>query len=720
MKNLKPLFSLFILFLFYHNISLAQCPNGVEASLIFSGPSSCQCVTATATGGVPPYSYSWSGGQIANTICAFASGVYTLVVTDALGCTDDTVFQLSGSSFVITANSTPAFCRNGTATVATSGGIPPFQYNWNTNPVQTDSVATGLHAGVTYNVTVTDDSGCVLMQQVYVPGGGNLNSGISYNPDTCGHGVGAATGYAVSGIPPYSYLWSTGDTVTSLSNLTSGFYSFTVTDDSGCVSTASQSVINYSPVQISHSEVQPSCTNDSGSITLNASGGTFPYNYFWNTIPPQITNVASNLIIGFYNCLVTDAAGCTATVGVLLNDNSNLMANASSLPDTCNKGVGVATAFASGGTPPYLYKWNQLSASANPVLSNRYPGHNTVWVTDDSGCVRKANAYVNYYSPMNVVASGQNASCIFTANGTASAGASGGILPYTYLWTNGSTTSSATGFFPGHYSVYVTDSQGCADYASVNIGYDSIAPCAVIVEGTVFNDTSMNCIKDAGETTIGNVMISCLPYGGYKWTDAIGYYKFYLPPGNYTTSQGLPPWHTLFCPSTDYHDTLPVVGMDTVNDFADVGDAVDLDINCFGINFPVPGFDYHQSVYYRNQGTKAVPNTYVTVHHDSRITFLYSQPAASNYNSSTNTITIPVGNLTPYGNFQSWQGQAIVHYNIPSSLTIGTLLSFTDTIFPVAGDTVPLNNQEYCFANVVGPYDPNSIEVTPHGDGLDG
>ena len=230
----------------------------------------------------------------------------------------------------------------------------------------------------------------------------------------------------------------------------------------------------------------------------------------------------------------------------------------------------------------------------------------------------------------------------------------------------------------------------------------------------------MNCIKDAGETAIGNVMISCMPFGGYRWTDPIGYYKFHLPPGNYSVSQVVPPWHIQYCPSANFSDTLPVAGMDSTNDFADLGNAVDLDINCFGINVPVPGFDYHQSVYYRNQGTKEVSNVFVTVQHDQRLVFQNSQPAASNYNASTNTITIPVGNLYAYGTYQTWQGQVIVHYHVPDTLSIGSVLSFTDTIFPVVGDTLPLNNQEYCFATVVGSYDPNSIEVTPHGDGFNG
>ncbi|MCX6275571.1 MAG: T9SS type A sorting domain-containing protein [Bacteroidetes bacterium] len=721
MKSIKFFLGVFLFSFLLTNISFAQCPDGLMVTLITTGPSTCQCYFALATGGIAPYSYNWSGGEATPELCNAPVGTYLVVVTDGNGCdTSISVTILTTSGISLNMSSTMALCTNGTATASVTGGTPPYQFQWNTVPPQTDSIAIGLHANQNYYVTVSDDSGCVQTGSVSIATTSNLGSGINFSPDTCGHGVGALTGYAVSGIPPYTYLWNSGDTVTALTNLNTGYFTFTVTDDSGCVSTSYQPLINFSPVQVTHSEVQPSCTDSSGSITLNTSGGTPAYNYFWNTIPPQSTNVASNLIRGTYSCLITDQQGCQANVAVILTDNSNFSATANAIPDTCGQGVGVATAFTQNGVAPFTFKWNQLAPSPNPVLSNLYQGWNTCWVTDDSGCVRKALAYVGYFSPLNVSSSSQNASCIFTADGSATAIPTGGTQPYTYTWTNGTGGSVATGFLPGWYSVYVTDAQGCADASQFFIGYDSIAPCAVTIMGTVFNDTSANCLKDPGEIPISNVKIGCMPLGGYKWTDVFGKYNFYLPPGNYAVTQYLPPWHTQLCPAANYFDTLPVVGMIDTNDFANAGDAVDLDINCFGINVPIPGFDYHQSVYYRNQGSKTVNNVYVTVQHDPRIVFLYSQPAASNYNSSTNTITIPVGSLAPFGNYTSFQGQVIVNYHVPDTLTLGSVLYFADTIFPVWGDTVPLNNYEICTAVVVGSYDPNSIEASPKGNGYDG
>ena len=717
--TMRPFKLLLSVLLFSSLNSFSQCPNGLVASLIVTGPSSCPCYQVIGVGGVPPYTYMWSNGTVTPDLCNVPPGVYIAIVADADGCTDDTVVTIT-TGFSMNISSTLALCRNGTATASVIGGVPPYYYQWNTVPPQTDSVATGLHANQTYFITISDDSGCVQTGSVSIGTTSNLSSGINSAPDTCSHSVGTMTGYALSGIPPYSYSWNTGDTVTTLANLNAGNYAFTVTDDSGCVSNSYLNLNNFSPVQVSHTDVHPSCTGANGSITLNVNGGSPAYNYFWNTIPPQSTNVASNLGIGLYSCLVTDQQGCQANISVNLTDNSSFTLTSIAVPDTCGQGVGRATAFPQNGVAPYSYQWNQLAASPDPVLDNQYQGWKTCWVTDDSGCVRKTMAYVGYFSPVSVNVVSQNSTCIFTADGTGSAIVSGGTPPYSYTWTNGSSGSIAGGFLQGQYSVYVVDSMGCVATDMFFIGYDSIAPCAVTILGTVFNDTSSNCLKDPGELPISNVKIECMPLGGYKWTDFAGKYTFYLPPGNYSVTQYLPPWHSQICPSSNYLDTLPVVGMVDTNDFADLGNAVDLDVDCYGINMPVPGTDYHQSVYYRNQGSHEINNVSITVQHDPRIVFLNSQPAASNYNSSTYTITIPVGTLSPFGTYNGFQGDVVINYHIPDSLALGSVLNFMDTIFPVAGDTVVFNNYDLCSAIVVGPFDPNNITADPKGDGYNG
>ena len=447
------------------------------ASISSSGPTYCQCLTAVPIGGVGPYTALWSTGENTGTICPGFPGVVELLITDANGCIDDTFVTMGGGPPPeLTVSSTPALCRNGTATASVTGGTPPYQFLWSTVPPQTDSVATGLFANQYYTVTVSDDSGCVQNAYVNIMTTSNLSSGINSTPDTCSHGVGNITGYAISGIPPYSYHWNTGDTITTLIDLNAGSYSFTVTDDSGCVDTSGVNLINFSPVQATTTEVNPSCTGADGSITLSVAGGTPSYNYFWNTIPPQSTNVASNLGVGLYHCLITDQQGCEADVSVNLIDNSTFLLSSYAAADTCGHGVGVAIATPVNGVPPYSYQWNNLASSPDSVLLNRYQGWNTCYVTDDSGW--RPKAAFNFIRPF--VVNFTECSCPFTADGSAAANVIGGTPPISYVWTNGSTGSTVNGLLQGHYSVYVTDSMGCSANYQYIVGYDSISPCAVI------------------------------------------------------------------------------------------------------------------------------------------------------------------------------------------------------------------------------------------------
>src|SRR3989304_2960136 len=126
--------------------------------------------TATASGGTGPYTYAWSTSppQSTQTATGLSSGTYTVVVTDAVGCTKSSVVTVTSTPFNISSSSTAISCfngSNGTATAtATSGGTAPYTYLW-TPSAQNTQTATGLSAG-TYTVLVTDAAGCTAVTTV--------------------------------------------------------------------------------------------------------------------------------------------------------------------------------------------------------------------------------------------------------------------------------------------------------------------------------------------------------------------------------------------------------------------------------------------------------------------------------------------------------------------------------------------------------------------------
>jgi hypothetical protein len=144
---------------------LLVLPNPTKTNVSCAGGNNGSAAVGNATGGVPPYSYSWSTSpvQTGQTATGLAAGTYTVNVTDANGCVKSkTVNITQPPTMVLSLNKTDAsgfLLCNGTAVVNVTGGVSPYSYFWNTSPPQTTQTATGLCAGP-YTVTVTDANGC--------------------------------------------------------------------------------------------------------------------------------------------------------------------------------------------------------------------------------------------------------------------------------------------------------------------------------------------------------------------------------------------------------------------------------------------------------------------------------------------------------------------------------------------------------------------------------
>ena len=200
----------------------------------------------SVSGGTPPYSYLWSEGSTTSTIFGLASGVYSVLVTDGLGCIQTTVVNLvdpaAVSASVTSISQVSCFGqRNGSITVGAVGGKAPYSYSWSTTPVQNGPTATNLPSG-SYTVLVTDANGCftttgALILQPTSP----LNAQIIPPPAQCPGERFQIFGNGTGGTPPYTYSWTPS---TGLSNSTaqnpfvtyviSTSYTLIVTDANGC------------------------------------------------------------------------------------------------------------------------------------------------------------------------------------------------------------------------------------------------------------------------------------------------------------------------------------------------------------------------------------------------------------------------------------------------------------------------------------------------------
>jgi len=339
--------------------------------------------TANVSGGTTPYTYLWSTSGTSNNINNVPAGGYSLTVTDASGCSVSNTANISNAGApTVSIQPTPPSCyggNNGSALAAATGGSTPYSYNWSSGAQS--ATASGLVAG-TYTVTVTDASTCLAVQSVTIVNPAQVSASISTTAATCGSANGSVSATGSGGNGVFVYLWSTGSSAATVSNLAGGSYTVTVTDGKGCSVASNAQVASVPGPATSVSVTNGSC-QATASINLSVSGGTTPYTYAWSN--GASTEDLSPIAAGSYTVTVTDANGCKSTNSASVTDNSNITLTFSTQnPSSGNNGS--ITVDAAGGTSPYTYNWSNGGNTA--TVNNLAAGTYTVTVTDQTGCIK--------------------------------------------------------------------------------------------------------------------------------------------------------------------------------------------------------------------------------------------------------------------------------------------------------------------------------------------
>ena len=466
--------------------------NTIQVNVISCGPTvtlvgdsicegTCTSLTATGTGGTPPYTYTWTPnigtGAGPHQVCPTTTTTYMVLITDSIGDTSSTaatvlVYPLP----VLSLTETDVLCNGdttGTATV-TPVGNAPFTYSWNTVPVQTTQTAISLPIG-TYLVTVTDTNGCMQTDSIVVNEPPPLVVDTSTVSPICTACNGSATANPSGGTGPYSYSWSTVpvQATQTATGLCPGIYTVTVTDANGCTQMASVSLtatavnLTVSISSVTDALCFGACNGDATAYT---NSGTPGYSYLWNTVPPQLTATATSLCAGTYSVAVTDANGCTGTTLAIVSEPQPVVTTASNNVSICTGQSTPLLAASVGGTPGYNYTWNPGSISGSSISVS--PSSTTLYIvstTDMNGCVAADDSVLVTVNPLPLVlftpdvTSGCSPVCVSFTNQT--------LNPVSSTWNFGdftsSTTTNPTHCFstPGVYDVTlrVTDSNGCSD-----------------------------------------------------------------------------------------------------------------------------------------------------------------------------------------------------------------------------------------------------------------
>lgn len=501
--------------------------------LPYAGPDTSICigdtVTIFASGGG---AYSWDPGAIAASQLTLSPSVttdYTVTVTDQNGCTASdqmtlTVHPLPLADAGLNAN----ICIGDAVSFTASGGV---SYVWDPGGVNTAQLNLSPALSSSYTVTVTDANGCTSTDDVAVQVNPLPLAQTSATDVHCNGGAdGTATVIPSAGTSPYSYSWSpSGGSNAQASGLTNGSYTVTVTDDEGCTVTATASIAQPTPVQLSTFASPALCHGSADGVSsVEAIGGTPGYTYRWSP-SGSVNDTAFALAAGTYTVTVTDANGCTKTVSTTVNEPPALVLNMSGLDAGCyGASTGSASVAVNGGTAGYSYSWSPVSGTTSS-LSAIPIGTYTVLVTDAHACSSSASYVINQPTALQLSVASTPATC-GVSDGTATVTAQGGSPVYVYAWTpaggNGSTT---TGLPTGIYSVRVTDTHGCSQTAQANIPSRSGPVVAANVTHQV------ECYGGNQGSASVNIISGVAPYT-ITWTPTggNGTLATNLPAGNYS------------------------------------------------------------------------------------------------------------------------------------------------------------------------------------------
>lgn len=498
---------------------------------------------ALITGGVGPFTFSWSNGQTSARIINLVPGTYSVTVRDGNGCTQTAnVNVLAPPAISAQVTATAQVCQgavNGSATVSIVGGTAPFSYAWNSGgSSQTlQNLAPGL-----YRVTVTDSRNCTAIAQATIAQAPRPEVDVTAPATVCGGRDTASARTSVSsGTAPFTYLWNTGGTTPDLSNLGTGTYRVTVTDRFGCAATDSARILVVPVILLTASATPVSCAGESnGQINVLAQGGLPPLGYVWSNgaTGANITNLRA----GSYSATATDAAGCRANIAALVTQPDSLKSVLTIKNIQCGTpATGAASVQVQGGTPPYNFLWN--TSAARDTITGLDAGNYTVAITDAKGCeITASGAVLNSTSPLCSTRITRPVSSPTASDGEAVVTVNGGRAPYTFRWSNGQTRDTARNLSAGEYSVTVTDVNGCTGICSVRA-----TPETALIGGYVWFDVNQNGIQDASEREVSSVKVLLMqitstppPFMDTVITDAYGRYRFVVKPGSYKVTFMLP------------------------------------------------------------------------------------------------------------------------------------------------------------------------------------
>ncbi len=460
--------------------------------------------------GTAPFTYAWSNGVAAASVSSLTAGTYTVTVTDATGTTETQSVVITAPTELVAAGiATSPTCfgsADGSIDLNVSGGLSPYSFLWSNT--STGQNPTGLVAG-NYTVTVTDSRNCHDVATFTVTNPTQMT--VQYqvtNPMCFDDGTVIAT--AADGLAPYTYAWSTGATGNTITDLAGGTYTLTVSDANGCSYVSQTMVAAGDPVSAQAMIDHVSCNGgNDASISLVIDGGSSPYTLLWNTSSTAQTLIG--LAAGNYSVVITDDNACSVSYNYTITEPVALSATSVVTNVSCyDEEDGSIDLSVSGGTAPYTYSWNDAVTTAD--RNNLVHGTYTVTISDANACTLVYAVSVTQPDQISLSSSITNLTCFKSNDGDIDITLTGGVAPFTYYWSNGSTNQDLVNIKAGQYTLVVIDANGCTVQSGV---FTVTQPNAIVAMVTL--GTPVGCSGSSNGSLNSVVSGGSAPYS-YAWS----------------------------------------------------------------------------------------------------------------------------------------------------------------------------------------------------------
>jgi len=484
------------------------------------------------SGAPGPFAFLWDNDSRGATGTGLSAGKHFVSVTNLDGCTlVDSIIIEDKPPFAFDVQTVAPLCigvPNGGITISDTAN---YSYNWHTG--DTINALSNLVSGI-YTVTITDTLDCTTIENFTLTNSTRAILELAGTDATCiGMNNGTVSANDTLNLSGYSYIWNTGDTTNTLTDLPPATYFVLATSPEGCLNGDSIDIGIERQVPLIANITDASCAGvNNGSISVNDSLDVTGFQFGWST--GAETQSINNLTAGTYSVAIADSVGCVATATFEVANTTELVLTGEVTNGTCDVAEnGSILLNESSDVTGYTFNWS--NGDSTQLLANVIPNVYAVTVTDAIGCVAIDSFNIGITRNLVIGFMVENTSCDGVNDGTVSLNRGQDLSSLGIAWSTGESTQVIEGLAPGNYTFLVTDTFGCTVFGApiVEIGTnftiaESItnASCMGINDGSItLNDSigvdGLNIVWSTGDST---QTISGLAAGEYSYvvTDSIG------------------------------------------------------------------------------------------------------------------------------------------------------------------------------------------------------